>query len=38
VTKQTTAGYVEDGGLLCVLSDPVVCYKQSNFIQTQVTT
>ncbi|XP_053379481.1 uncharacterized protein LOC123527590 [Mercenaria mercenaria] len=34
-THQYTKGTVDQGGLLCVLSDPVVCYKNSNFTQTQ---
>ncbi|KAL4221319.1 hypothetical protein ACF0H5_019580 [Mactra antiquata] len=34
-TYQSTVGHVEQGGLLCVLSDPVVCYKDSVFTQTQ---
>ena len=35
-TFQYMSGSVDQGGLLCVLSDPVVCYKDSNFVQTQV--
>ncbi|WAR14977.1 URED-like protein [Mya arenaria] len=35
-TKQTTRGTVEDHALLCVMSDPVVCYRNSTFSQKQV--
>ncbi|XP_052820989.1 uncharacterized protein LOC128246687 isoform X1 [Mya arenaria] len=34
-TKQTTRGTVEDHALLCVMSDPVVCYRNSTFSQKQ---
>lgn len=34
-THLTTSGRIDKGGLLCVLSDPVVCYKDSYFNQSQ---
>ncbi|XP_041377581.1 urease accessory protein D-like [Gigantopelta aegis] len=36
VTRQTARYTVEDHSLLCVIADPVVCFRESNFIQDQV--
>ncbi|XP_064599271.1 uncharacterized protein LOC135465841 [Liolophura sinensis] len=36
VSSQTLNVTIHDGGLMCVLQDPVVCFKDANYTQTQV--